>query len=278
VTTELREQIETAAAAVRKRTRVKPSIGIILGTGLGDFADALAVDAVVPYAEIPHFPVSTVESHAGELHLGTLAGHGVAVLKGRAHYYEGYTMRQVAFPVRVLRALGCDTLVITNAVGGMNPDLPAGSIVVTTDHINLMGDSPLIGPNDDTLGPRFPDMSEPYSRRLIGLAEKVALDLKIPLQRGVFVGVHGPNLETAAEYRFLRWIGADVVGMSLVPENLVAVHGGQRVLAFNVVTDECLPDRLEPVDIPRILSVANRVAPTLTRLVAEIVRRIEEAA
>ena len=278
VTTELREQIETAAAAVRKRTRVKPSIGIILGTGLGDFADALAVDAVVPYAEIPHFPVSTVESHAGELHLGTLAGHGVAVLKGRAHYYEGYTMQQVAFPVRVLRALGCDTLVITNAVGGMNPDLPAGSIVVTTDHINLMGDSPLIGPNDDTLGPRFPDMSEPYSRRLIGLAEKVALDLKIPLQRGVFVGVHGPNLETAAEYRFLRWIGADVVGMSLVPENLVAVHGGQRVLAFNVVTDECLPDRLEPVDIPRILSVANRVAPTLTRLVTEIVRRIEEAA
>jgi len=278
VTTELREQIETAAAAVRKRTRVKPSIGIILGTGLGDFADALAVDAVVPYGEIPHFPVSTVESHAGELHLGTLAGHGVAVLKGRAHYYEGYTMRQVAFPVRVLRALGCDTLVITNSVGGMNPDLPAGSIVVTTDHINLMGDSPLIGPNDDTLGPRFPDMSEPYSRRLIGLAEKVALELKIPLQRGVFVGVHGPNLETAAEYRFLRWIGADVVGMSLVPENLVAVHGGQRVLAFNVVTDECLPDRLEPVDIPRILSVANRVAPTLTRLLTEIVRRIEEAA
>ena len=278
VTTELREQIEMAADAVRKRTRVKPSIGIILGTGLGDFADALAVDAVVPYAEIPHFPVSTVESHAGELHLGTLAGHGVAVLKGRAHYYEGYTMRQVAFPVRVLRALGCDTLVITNAVGGMNPDLPAGSIVVTTDHINLMGDSPLIGPNDDSLGPRFPDMSEPYSRRLIGLAEQVALELKIPLQRGVFVGVHGPNLETAAEYRFLRWIGADVVGMSLVPENLVAVHGGQRVLAFNVVTDECLPDRLEPVDIPRILSVANRVAPTLTRLVTEIVRRIEEAA
>jgi len=278
VTTELREQIEMAADAVRKRTRVKPSIGIILGTGLGDFADALAVDAVVPYAEIPHFPVSTVESHAGELHLGTLAGHAVAVLKGRAHYYEGYTMRQVAFPVRVLRALGCDTLVITNAVGGMNPDLPAGSIVVTTDHINLMGDSPLIGPNDDTLGPRFPDMSEPYSRHLIALAEKVALDLKIPLQRGVFVAVHGPNLETAAEYRFLRWIGADVVGMSLVPENLVAVHGGQRVLAFNVVTDECLPDRLEPVDIPRILSVANRVAPTLTRLVTEIVRRIEEAA
>ncbi len=232
----------------------------------------------MPYADIPHFPVSTVESHAGELHLGTLAGHGVAVLKGRAHYYEGYSMRQVAFPVRVLKALGCDTLVITNAVGGMNPDMPPGTIVVTTDHINLMGDSPLIGPNDDSLGPRFPDMSEPYARRLIELAERVALGLEIPLQRGVFVAVHGPNLETAAEYRFLRWIGADVVGMSLVPENLVAVHGGQRVLAFNIVTDACLPDRLEPVDIPRILSVAGRVAPTLTRLVTEVVRRLEEAA
>jgi purine-nucleoside phosphorylase len=278
VTSELREQIEEAAAAVRKRTRVKPAVGIILGTGLGDFADALTVDAVVPYADIPHFPVSTVESHAGELHLGTLAGHAVAVLKGRAHYYEGYSMRQVAFPVRVLKALGCDTLVITNAVGGMNPDMPPGTIVVTTDHINLMGDSPLIGPNDDSLGPRFPDMSEPYTRRLIELAERVALGLEIPLQRGVFVAVHGPNLETAAEYRFLRWIGADVVGMSLVPENLVAVHGGQRVLAFNIVTDACLPDRLEPVDIPRILSVAGRVAPTLTRLVTEVVRRLEEAA
>jgi purine-nucleoside phosphorylase len=278
VTTELREQIEAAAAVVRKRTRIQPKVGIILGTGLGDFADALAVDAVIPYADIPHFPVSTVESHAGELHVGTLANHGVAVLKGRAHYYEGYSMRQVAFPVRVLRALGCDTLVITNAVGGMNPDMPPGTIVVTTDHINLMGDSPLIGPNDDTLGPRFPDMSEPYTRSLIELAERVALEQKIALQRGVFVAVHGPNLETAAEYRFLRWVGADVVGMSLVPENLVAVHGGQKVLAFNIVTDACLPDRLEPVDIPRILSVAGRVAPTLTRLVTEVVRRLEEAA
>lgn len=277
-TSELRAQIEEAAAVVRRRTRIQPKVGIILGTGLGDFADALAVDAVVPYADIPHFPVSTVESHAGELHLGTLAGHAVAVLKGRAHYYEGYTMRQVAFPVRVLRALGCDTLVITNAVGGMNPDMPPGTIVVTTDHINLMGDSPLIGPNDDSLGPRFPDMSEPYARPLIALAEQVALEQKIPLQRGVFVAVHGPNLETAAEYRFLRSIGADVVGMSLVPENLVAVHGGQKVLAFNIVTDACLPDRLEPVDIPRILSVANRVAPTLTRLVTEVIRRLEEAA
>jgi len=178
----------------------------------------------------------------------------------------------------VLKALGCETLVITNACGGMNPEMPAGSIVVTTDHINLMGDNPLIGENDDRLGPRFPDMSEPYSRRLIDLAERVALELTIPLQRAVFVAVTGPNLETAAEYRFLRWIGADVVGMSLVPENIAAVHGGQRVLSFNVITDECLPDNLHPVDIPQILAVAGRTAPVLSRLVTEVIRRLDTAA
>jgi purine-nucleoside phosphorylase len=267
-------QIEEAAAAVRARTRTHPEAGVILGTGLGDFADALELETVVPFAEIPHFPVSTVESHAGELHLGRLAGRPVAVMKGRVHFYEGYSMRQVAFPVRVLRALGCRTLIITNAAGGMNPDMSPGAIVVTTDHINLMGDNPLIGPNDDELGPRFPDMSEPYSRALIALAERAALDLGIPLQRGVFVAVPGPNLETPAEYRFLRWIGADVVGMSLVPENLAAVHGGQRVLALNVVTDACLPDALQPASIPEILAVAGRTAPTLIRLVTEVIRRL----
>jgi purine-nucleoside phosphorylase len=198
-------------------------------------------------------------------------------MKGRVHYYEGDAMREVAFPVRVLKALGCGTLIITNAVGGMNPNMPAGSLVVTTDHINLMGDNPLIGPNDDALGPRFPDMSEPYARALIALAERAALDLKIALQRAVFVGVAGPNLETAAEYRFLRWIGADVVGMSLVPETIAAVHGGQRVLAFNVVTDTCLPDDLHPVDIPQVLAMAGRVAPVLIRLVTEVVRRLDES-
>ncbi len=269
------KQIEEAAAAVRARTRVRPEVGVILGTGLGDFADALDLDAVVPFAEIPHFPVSTVESHAGELHLGRLAGRAVAVMKGRVHYYEGYRMREVAFPVRVLKALGCGTLVITNAAGGMNPDMPPGTLVVTTDHINLMGDNPLVGPNDDELGPRFPDMSEPYSRALIALAERVALDLGIPLQRGVFAAVPGPNLETPAEYRFLRWVGADVVGMSLVPEDLAAVHGGQRVLALNVVTDACLPDALAPASIPEILAVAGRAAPTLIRLVTEVIRRLE---
>lgn len=274
---ELRRHIDEAAQAVRARTRLVPEVGIILGTGLGDLTQALETDAVVPYADIPHFPRSTVESHAGELHLGRLAGRPVAVMKGRVHYYEGYSMEQVGFPVRVLKALGCGTLVITNAVGGMAPDLAPGSIVVTTDHINLMGANPLIGPNDDALGVRFPDMSEPYARPLVALAERVALEERIALRRGVFVAVAGPNLETAAEYRFLRGIGADVVGMSLVPENIVAMHGGQRVLAFNVVTDACLPDALHPVDIAAVLAVAGRTAPTLTRLVTEVVRRLDEA-
>jgi purine-nucleoside phosphorylase len=278
VETESSSRIAEAAAKVRSRTRLTPEVGVVLGTGLGDFADALEVESVIPYRDIPHFPRSTVESHAGELHVGRLAGRPVAIMKGRVHYYEGYAMRQVAFPVRVLKAIGCHTLVITSAVGGMNPDMSAGTIVVTTDHINLMGDNPLIGDNDEALGPRFPDMSEPYSRALIGLAERVSVDLKIPIQRGVLVAVAGPNLETAAEYRFLRGIGADVVGMSLVPETLAAVHGGQRVLAFNVVTDECLPDRLRPANIPEILRVAGRTAPQLSRLVTEVVRRLEEVA
>ena len=274
---DLRARIEEAAAFVRARSKVRPEVGIILGTGLGDFADAIQGKSVVPFCDIPHFPVSTVESHAGELHLGTLAGRPVVTMKGRVHYYEGYTMQEVTFPVRVLKALGARTLLITNAVGGMNPDMPAGSLVVTTDHINLMGDNPLIGANDDTLGPRFPDMSEPYSRPLVALAERAALRLGIPLQRAVFVAVAGPNLETAAEYRFLRWIGADVVGMSLVPEVIVAVHGGQRVLALNVVTDTCLPDALKPASIPEILKVAGQVAPTLMRLMTEVVKQLEEA-
>lgn len=276
--TETATRIAEAATRVRARSRITPDIGIILGTGLGSFADELEVESIVPYRDIPHFPTSSVESHAGELHLGRLADRPVAVMKGRVHYYEGYSMRQVAFPVRVLRAIGCRTLIVTSAVGGMNPNLTAGSIVVTTDHINLMGDNPLIGDNDESLGPRFPDMSEPYSRALIALAERVSVDLKIPIQRGVLVAVAGPNLETAAEYRFLRGIGADVVGMSLVPETLAAVHGGMRVLAFNVVTDECLPDRLQPANIPEILRVAGRTAPLLGRLVTEVVRRLEEVA
>ena len=277
MTSALVSDIREAGDLIRSRTRMRPEVGIVLGTGLGEFASALATDAVVPFADIPGFPVSTVEGHAGELHLGTLAGRPVAVMKGRVHYYEGYSMRQVGFPVRVLRELGCRTLILTSAVGSMNPEFAPGDIVAACDHLNLMGDSPLIGPNDETLGPRFPDMSEPYSRALLGLAEQVAAAQGWTLRRAVFAGLAGPALETAAEYRFLRQVGADVVGMSVVPETIVAVHGRQRVLAFNVVTDACLPDNLHPVDIPQILRIAAGAAPRLMAAITEVVRRLGEA-
>jgi len=275
-TSELKRQIDEAVASLRGRTTLVPEVGVILGTGLGTLAEGLSVEIRIPYKDIPHFAVSTVESHKGELVFGKLGGRPAVVMSGRVHFYEGYTMRQVSFPVRVMQALGAKTLIVSNACGGMNPLFDAGDIMLVTDHINLMGDNPLIGPNDETLGPRFPDMSQPYDRRLLALAEDVALEEKLKVQKGVFVAVAGPNLETAAEYRFLRGIGADVVGMSLIPENLVAVHGGMRVLALAVVTDLCLADALEPVDIPKILAVAAQAAPRLDRLVTRVVARLNE--
>jgi len=275
-TSELKRQIDEAVAALRGRTSLVPEVGVILGTGLGTLAEGLTVETRIPYRDIPHFAVSTVESHKGELVFGKLGGRPAVVMSGRVHFYEGYTMRQVSFPVRVMQALGAKTLIVSNACGGMNPLFDAGDIMLVTDHINLMGDNPLIGPNDETLGPRFPDMSQPYDRALLALAEDVALEEKLKVQKGVFVAVAGPNLETAAEYRFLRGIGADVVGMSLIPENLVAVHGGMRVLALAVVTDLCLADALEPVDIPKILAVAAQAAPRLDRLVTRVVARLNE--
>ena len=275
-TSELKRQIDEAVASLRGRTALVPEVGVILGTGLGTLAEGLTVETRIPYKDIPHFAVSTVESHKGELVFGKLGGRPAVVMSGRVHFYEGYTMRQVSFPVRVMQALGAKTLIVSNACGGMNPLFDAGDIMLVTDHINLMGDNPLIGPNDETLGPRFPDMSQPYDRALLALAEDVALEEKLKVQKGVFVAVPGPNLETAAEYRFLRGIGADVVGMSLIPENLVAVHGGMRVLAFAVVTDLCLADALEPVDIPKILAVAAQAAPRLDRLVTRVVARLNE--
>jgi purine-nucleoside phosphorylase len=270
----LRAEIEAAVSALRARTAVIPEVGIILGTGLGALARSISVEASVPYREIPHFPESTVESHAGELVLGNLAGKSVVAMRGRVHFYEGYTMQQVTFPVRVMRALGARTLVVSNAVGGMNPMLEAGTIFLTVDHINLMGANPLIGPNDDSLGPRFPDMSEPYDRELIALTERIAREERIPVAKGVFVAVAGPNLETRAEYRFLRAMGADVVGMSLIPENLVAVHGGMRCLALSVVTDMCLPDALHPANIEEILKTAAAAEPNLTRLIERVIAEL----
>jgi purine-nucleoside phosphorylase len=273
---ELKRQIDDAVASLRARTKLVPEVAVILGTGLGELATSLEVETRVAYRDIPHFAVSTVESHKGELVFGRLGGKPAVVMSGRVHFYEGYTMRQVSFPVRVMQALGAKTLIVSNACGGMNPLFEAGDIMLVTDHINLMGDNPLIGPNDETLGPRFPDMSQPYDRALIALAEDVALADRQRVVKGVFVAVAGPNLETAAEYRFLRGIGADVVGMSLIPENLVAVHGGMRVLALSVITDLCRPDALEPVDIPRILAVAAQAAPRLDRLVTRVVERLGE--
>ncbi len=272
--TELREHIDEALAFLKTRTSMQPDIGIILGTGLGGLAKEIAPDVVVDYETIPHFPVSTVESHHGRLIFGTLGKKKVVAMQGRFHYYEGYTLKQVTFPVRVMKFLGVRTLLISNAAGGMNPHYRKGSIMVIADHINLLGDNPLIGPNDDTLGPRFPDMSEPYSRRLIALAEEVALGMKIRTERGVFVAVPGPNLETRAEYRFLRFIGADAVGMSTVPEVIVAVHMNLEVLGFSIITDECFPDALQPANVEEIIAVAMTTEPKLTAIMKGVVERL----
>jgi purine-nucleoside phosphorylase len=270
-----RAQMQEAAAFIRTRTASEPPIGIILGTGLGGLVQEIEIETVLEYKDIPHFPVSTVESHHGRLIFGTLAGKQVVAMQGRFHYYEGYSLKRVTFPVRVMHALGVRSLLVSNAAGGMNPTFRRGDIMVIWDHINLIGDNPLIGPNDETLGPRFPDMSEAYSEEYIALAEAVALDERILLRKGVFVAVAGPNFETRAEYRFLRTIGADVVGMSTVPENIVAVHMGIKVLAFSIVTDECFPDALEPIDVPAVIKTANDTEPKLRALMKGVIARLD---
>ncbi len=272
--TELRKQIDEAVSFLRTKTKAQPSIGIILGTGLGGLAKEIKPEVIIDYGNIPHFPISTVESHQGKLIFGTLGGKSVVAMQGRFHYYEGYTMQRVTFPVRVMKFLGVKTLLISNAAGGMNPQFSRGTIMIITDHINLLGDNPLIGPNDDTLGPRFPDMSEPYTRTLIALAQQVALEMKIRTERGVFVAVPGPNLETRAEYRFLRLIGADAVGMSTVPENIVANHMGLQVLGFSIITDECFPDSLQPANVEEIIAVAGQTEPKLTAIMKGVVEKL----
>ena len=270
----LYDDIQRAVDSVRARTTVTPTVGIILGTGLGGLAEEIAVEAEVAYEAIPRFPLSTVESHAGRLLLGRLGGKPVVAMQGRFHRYEGYSLAQVTFPVRVLHALGASTLIVSNACGGMHPLWQAGDLVLLADHINLLGDNPLVGPNDDRLGPRFPDMSSPYAPELRALARAAARELGITLREGTYVAVAGPNLETRAEYRMLRTIGADVVGMSTVPEVIVANHEGMRVLGISIITDQCLPDALEPADIGRIIETARRAEPSLTRLVERVVERM----
>jgi len=269
------DRIGESAAHIRGVAAVKPSFGIILGSGLGGLAKKIKVKATIPYEEIPNFPVSTVKGlHAGNLILGELSGREVVAMEGRVHYYEGYTLEQVTFPIRVMKALGAHSLILTSAVGGMSPELEAGDIVAVTDHINLMGDNPLIGPNDERLGPRFPDMSEPYNRAYIELLEKVAADTGVAVKRGVLVALAGPNLETAAEYRFLHRIGADIVGMSMVPETIVAVHASMKALGISVVTDKADLDNLEPVNISQILKMAKKGETKLCTLVCEFLKRV----
>jgi purine-nucleoside phosphorylase len=273
-----RAHVEEAAAAVRGALYSDglgaPTVGLILGTGLGQLAEEIDGAQSLGYGEVPHMPVSTVESHAGRLIAGTLGGTPVLAMQGRFHLYEGYDARQVTFPVRVFAELGIETLVISNAAGGMNPQYRRADLMLLTDHINLQGANPLEGPNQPAWGPRFPDMSEPYDLELRALAEAEALKAGIKLQQGVYVAVVGPNLETRAEYRFLRGIGADVVGMSTVPEVIAARHAGLRCLALSVVTDECFPDALQPVSIEDVLAAAAEAEPKLTRLVKAVVSQL----
>jgi purine-nucleoside phosphorylase len=271
---ELYDQIQEARNAIRARWAGQPQVGIILGTGLGGLAEDIATEQKLPYGDIPHFPRPTVVSHAGQFVCGRLGGKSVVAMEGRFHYYEGYSLQQITLPVRVMKALGCEVLVVSNACGGMNPQYAKGDLMVIEDHINLIGDNPLIGKNDDRLGPRFPDMCQPYDRALITLAQRIALEERIVCHKGVFVAVPGPNLETRAEYRFLRGIGADTVGMSTVPEVIVGVHCGLRILGLSVVTDICLPDALEPVKLEDILATASAAAKKLRVLVRRVVAEL----
>jgi purine-nucleoside phosphorylase len=274
-TTDLKGAIKQATEFITGKTKFVPQLGIILGTGLGSLAEGIKVEAKISYREIPFFPVSTVESHAGWLILGELSGKKVVAMQGRFHYYEGYDLKQVTFPVRVMKALGAKTLVVSNACGGLNPLFKAGDIMAITDHINLLGSNPLFGPNDESLGPRFPDMCACYDPELIVLAENVALNLGMRLQKGVYVVVAGPNLETAAEYRFLRAIGADVVGMSTVPEVIVARHQDMRVLGFSLITDMGLPDALKPTNLAEILKTAANAEPLLKKIMTRVVEEMK---
>jgi len=272
---ELHESIVTAVKTIQEKSSLEPTVAIILGTGLGALAGAIEEKTIILYKDIPGFPTPTVAHQAGELVLGKLAGKNVVAMNGRFHYYEGYSMQEITFPLRVMKALGASTLIVSAACGGMDPIYEPGDIFIIDDHINLMGDNPLIGPNDESLGPRFPDMCAPYDPTLVALAERIALEEDVRAHKGVYVAVAGPNLETRAEYRFLRTIGADVVGMSTVPEVLVAVHSGMRVLGVAVISDKCLPDALQPANIEEIIRVANEAEPKLTRVVLRVLEEMD---
>ena len=268
------EQVSQAVDYIKSKVDFKPEIAVILGTGLGKLADKISIRFSLDYGDIPNFPVSTVETHEGKLLFGEMNGKNVVAMQGRSHFYEGYTMRQITLPVRVMAMLGAKILIISNACGSMNPLIRKKSITVINDHINLLPDNPLIGVNDDRLGPRFVDMSEPYSQRLIKLTDEVALQNAIKVHHGVYVAMSGPSLETRAEYRFLRRIGADVVGMSTVPESIVANQMGMEVLGLSIVTDECYPEALKPVKIEEIIANAAEAETGLTTIIQGVIERL----
>jgi len=269
----LKEQVGEALAYVKSKAQFTPKIGMILGSGLGDLAGEVEREAAFPYKEIPNFPESTVQGHEGTMVLGKLEGQPVMVMKGRVHFYEGYPMTRVTFSVRLMKAMGASILIVTNAAGGINPDFSPGNLMIIEDHINMVGTSPLVGPNDPEMGPRFPDMTQAYNRKLRELAAKAAEKEGITLKKGVFVGLHGPNYETPAELRFMRQVGGDAVGMSTVPEVIVANHAGLKVLGISCITNVPHPDY--PADHAEVLAAAEQVKPTFKRLIRAILREIE---
>lgn len=275
MTKSLLEQIAETKQYLQGQTRLRPEVGIILGSGLGGLAEEIEPESVIPYEQIPHFTITTVEFHHGRLIFGRLGKREVMAMQGRFHCYEGYSMQEVTFPIRVMKALAVNALLISNIGGSLNPEFKAGDLMIMTDHINLLGSNPLIGPNYDELGPRFPDMSEPYSRELIALAEGIAAREGIPVRKGVYVALQGPNLETRAEYKFLRKIGADIVGMSTIPEVIIAVHAGMKVLGFSVISDEASdPENLKPTSIEEIIKTAEKAEPMLTLLMKKVVEKL----
>ena len=268
------ELMNKAKDHIRSKTERIPLVGIVLGTGLGGLAREIKADIVIPYSEIPGFITSTVESHEGKIIIGVLSGKNVVAMQGRFHYYEGCSMQDITLPIRVMRVLGASYLVISNAAGGLNPDFNKGDLALIRDHINLLGSNPLIGVNEKELGPRFPDMSIPYSPRIMDMAKQAAQENNILLREGVYVAVAGPSLETPAEYRFLRMIGADMVGMSTVPEDIVAIQMGMEVLGITIISDLCDPDNLAPVDITEIIAVCEQVEPKLTTIIKEVIKKL----
>lgn len=270
------ENVESTAAYIKNRIGdFQPEVGIILGTGLGGLVTEIEVEKQLLYANIPDFPISTLEFHSGKLIFGTLAGKKVVAMQGRFHYYEGYSMQQITFPVRVMKALGIKTLFVSNASGALNPAFKKGDLMIIDDHINLQGENPLIGRNEEAFGPRFPDMSEPYKLKLIEKGLDIAAQHNITCHRGVYVAVTGPSLETRAEYRFLRTIGADAVGMSTVPEVIVANHMRVPVFAISVLTDEGFPETLKPVTVEEIVAVAQEAEPKMTLILKELIAALD---